>query len=89
MNIGTFCVGPTEKRFSLGEQPTLTFHLSIDAELQATLLRSQDLYGNVDEIGMQGIIAAWIQSMVSESSCGEETVTAMATKPARKIRRVK
>ena len=89
MNIGTFCVGPTEKKFSLGEQPTLTFHLSIDAELQATLLRSQDLYGNVDEIGMQGIIAAWIKEMVHSASCGGDNVTAMATKPPRKIRRVK
>ena len=89
-HIGAIIVAPSNKKgMVLNGEELSTFTFSLDKELQSFLLRTDGWYGNVDEIGMQGIIAAWIQSMVSESSCGEETVTAMATKPPRKIRRVK
>ena len=90
-HVGTIVVGSSvgKSKMVLDGEELSTFTLSIDQTLQDHLLRTDGWYGNVEEIGMQGIIAAWIKEMVHGSSCGGDHITAMATKPPRKIRRVK
>lgn len=89
-HIGTIVVASSSKKgMVLNGEELVTFTLSLDKEIQSFLLRTDGWYGNVEEIGMQGIIAAWIGEMVHGASCGGDHITAMAEKPPRKIRRVK
>lgn len=89
-HIGAIVVAPSSKKgMVLNGEELSTFTFSLDKELQSFLLKTDGWYGNVEEIGMQGIIAAWIGEMVHSASCGGDHITAMAEKPPRKIRRVK
>ena len=89
-HIGTIVVNPSDKKgMILDGEELLTFTLSIDKKLQTELLKYPDYCGNVEEIGMQGLIATWIGQMVHSASCGGDYVTAMASNQPKKIRRVK
>ena len=90
MNIGTIVVTPSSKKgMVLNGEELSTFTVSMDKQILDFLLRTGDYYGNIEEVGMHGIIAAWIGEMVHCSSCGGDCITAMAEIPPKKIRRIK